>query len=296
MRARKGGIAFFDSGIGGLTVVDACRKLLPDVLFYYYGDNKRAPYGNLPLKKIKKYAFQAFKKFKKMQVKAAVVACNTVTAVCIEELRASFPFPIIGTEPAVYPAMRMGGEVFVLSTRATYKSNRFQDLCERARAMFPYTILRTFPCDGLAGVIEKGVISGDFDCKQFLPEGTPSSVVLGCTHYAYVAEQIKAFYHCSVFDGNEGVAKRLVSVLTGEIDCVEHSQPLNDHLQPFMDKNTTKKGELGKKKNRIKISFAIFKMKRRTVKKDGKKEGKSRIIFLGSGRKYNKRVYEHLFL
>ena len=107
MRIPKGGIAFFDSGIGGMTVLSACEKQINNEIFYYYGDNFHAPYGNLPIYKIKKYVHKAFKLFESLQVKAVVIACNTVTAVCIDELRRKYTFPIIGVEPALMKALQI---------------------------------------------------------------------------------------------------------------------------------------------------------------------------------------------
>ena len=104
MQIAEGGIAFFDSGIGGLTVLAECCRQIKGGVFYYYGDNTHAPYGNLPPEKIKEYVFQAFEKFRRLKVRAAVIACNTATAVCVEELRKKYDFPIIGAEPAVYSA------------------------------------------------------------------------------------------------------------------------------------------------------------------------------------------------
>ena len=244
---RKGGIAFFDSGIGGLTVLNACKKRLPDSLFYYYGDNKHAPYGNLPSGKIRKYVLRAFKRFEKMQVRAAVVACNTATAVCIEELREKFSFPIIGAEPAVFPAMREGGEVFVLTTRATYESARFRRLCKNAEALYPSAKLTAFPCDKLAGEIEKCIFDTGDHYTALLPQGQPTSVVLGCTHYVYISELVRSFYRCPVFDGNEGIACQVERVLRANYVFEEHRQPLENHLQPFCIEKQFKKEKNGRK-------------------------------------------------
>ena len=105
---QRGGIAFFDSGVGGLSVLSACRKSVGGLPIYYYGDNARAPYGNRNIEEIRAYTHEAFFLFERLGVAAVVVACNTVTAVMIEELRAVYPFPIIGIEPAVLPAARKG--------------------------------------------------------------------------------------------------------------------------------------------------------------------------------------------
>lgn len=213
MSILKGGVAFFDSGIGGLTVLNECRKKLPNETFYYYGDNENAPYGNLPPEKIVRFVFSAFEKFQELEVKAAVIACNTATAVCAELLREKYTFPIIGAEPAIFTAAQKGGRVFVLTTRATYESARFRALCDRAEKRFPQASVIPKACDKLAGEIEKRLLEKTYDFSSLLPPGKPDSVVLGCTHYIYLKEKIGEFYNAETFDGNFGMAKRLASFL-----------------------------------------------------------------------------------
>ncbi len=213
MRVPKGGIAFFDSGIGGLTLLADCVQAFPEEIFYYYGDNKNAPYGNLPPRKIRRYVFRAFKRFKRLKVQAAVLACNTATAVCIDELRKQFSFPIIGVEPAVRVAAKRGGNVLVLTTRATYNSQRFKRLCAEAQNCYPKAKVVAYPCDHLAGEIELGEWE-KIDLEKHLPKQNPVAVVLGCTHYIYVGEKIAKFYDCEVYDGNAGAVKRLRDALT----------------------------------------------------------------------------------
>ena len=209
------GVAFFDSGIGGLTVLVKCRERINED-FYYYGDNRHAPYGNLSEDKILEYAERAFDEFLQLNVKAAVIACNTVTAVCVEKLRNKYPFPIIGAEPAVLPAAKRGGETLVLTTRATYQSKRFSELCKQISLKYPKSIIQSFPCDALAGEIENHITEPFYDYSGYLPAGRPDIVVLGCTHYIYIKKQIEAFYHCPAVDGNEGIAERLHGVLKQE--------------------------------------------------------------------------------
>lgn len=216
MQVPTGGIAFFDSGIGGLTVLASAKKLLPDQIFYYYGDNARAPYGNLPEDTIMRYTEEAFELFRRLNVKAAVLACNTATAVCAERLRREYDFPIIGAEPAVFPAVAKGGEILVLSTRATFESERFARLCARAGKHCPSARITAAPCDGLAGIIEKRLTDTDFDFAPYLPafDKRFNAVVLGCTHYIYIKEKIRAYYGCETVDGNTGIANRLRFMLT----------------------------------------------------------------------------------
>ena len=214
MQIPCGGVAFFDSGIGGLTVLAECRKQIPYGDFYYYGDNARAPYGNLPPDIIYSYVEEAFEFFSSLKVKAVVIACNTATAVCIERLREKYPFPIIGAEPAILPAVKNGGRVLVLSTTATSKSERFIRLCNRAKILFPNTEIIVKALPDLAGVIEKNVLDLSYSYTPFLPAEKPTSVVLGCTHFIYAKKQVEDFYSCPVFDGNLGIANRLKFVLS----------------------------------------------------------------------------------
>ncbi len=213
MNIPKGGVAFFDSGIGGLTVLAECQKHIKDTFFYYLGDNLRAPYGNLPKQTVCAYVDEMFETLAPLQPRAAVVACNTATALRIERLREKYAFPIIGAEPAVFTAAKNGGDIFVLSTRATYESQRFQTLCGRAERSYPNARLHLHACDGLAGEIERNLFSPKWDVAPFLPTGNPDSVVLGCTHYVFLKKQIQTFYQATIYDGNEGIAKRLQSEL-----------------------------------------------------------------------------------
>ena len=262
MRIPKGGIAFFDSGIGGLTVLSECAARLPNERFYYFGDNRHAPYGNLSEKKIKKLVFRAFRKLVRLRVKAAVLACNTATATCVEELRKKYPFPIVGAEPAILSAARGGGEVFVLATAATCASARFRALLSRVQKNFPAASLRICPCTGLAGAIETHVKKNGLDGKtlplqSLLPQGSPDAVVLGCTHYIYIKKEIGDFYKARVYDGNGGIAARLTSLL---------SPKSKEHEKSFAEEK------------------AVANVK------------KPPVFFLGSQKRQNERVFEQMFV
>ncbi|MBE5745591.1 MAG: glutamate racemase [Clostridiales bacterium] len=213
MRIPYGGVAFFDSGIGGITVFAECRKRIKDEIFYYYGDNVHAPYGNRSAEEIYSYVDAAFARFRRLRVKGVVLACNTATAVCVERLRAKYDFPIIGTEPAVLPAAKLGGEVLVLATKATTQSERFQGLCRLATLRYPNARLSIVACPDLAGAIENNILTGRHDFSQYLPAASPNAIVLGCTHYIYIKDVVARHYNCPVFDGNEGIAKRLAFTL-----------------------------------------------------------------------------------
>ncbi len=298
----KGKIAFFDSGIGGLTVLSACMKVLDDYGYYYYGDNARAPYGNLPVETIRRYVFEAFEEFAKLEVDAAVVACNTATAVCLEDLRQKFPFPIIGTEPALYPAATVEGEVLVLATRATVESRRIQRLLEKACRANPKVRFRLAPCDALAGGVEKGLPFGTL--KSLLPVCSPDAVVLGCTHYIYIKKEIADFYKATVFDGNDGVAHRLKQVLEEERLTTFSKNFVSDRdEQPLLSKSISKRTIFlpfcGEKKLRYEKAAKTNKclQKRGNIDEKEVKTGHfDQICFLGSGKEINYKKYEQMFV
>ena len=190
-------VGIFDSGVGGLTVLRECFLRCPTAEYYYLGDNERAPYGNRSKDEICSFVREGMKTFETLGVDIAVLACNTATAVCIEEMRREFSFPIIGTEPAVRLAAQ------------TAKSERLYSLL-RASSSCEFTVL---PCPHLAGEIELalGGKEGIGNSVHFpsVPGKKFDGVVLGCTHYVFFKHKIAAFYGCKTYDGNRGVAEEL---------------------------------------------------------------------------------------
>ena len=276
MQLLTGGIAFFDSGIGGLTVLSSAKKTLPNQLFYYYGDNARAPYGNLTREKIMQYVTEAFDTFQSLKVKVAVLACNTATAVCAETLRKKYSFPIIGAEPAVVPAAKRGGNILVLSTRATFQSERFRQLCKNAQKRYANANITAKACDELAGVIEKNLHNSRFDYTPYLPKPDKryTTVVLGCTHYIYIKEAIKNYYGCETVDGNVGIANRLRFILD---------------LHSFKEKNNqSRDGQqlvTSPLNSVIKNEFSVMEKERLDAP----------VFFLGPQKQKNKGIYEQMF-
>lgn len=212
-------VGIFDSGIGGLTVLGACERLLPDVKFYYLGDNGNAPYGSRSEREITNFVYSALKEFQSLGVDAAVLACNTATAVCADLLRREFSFPIVGMEPAVRPAAKQCKSALVLCTPKTAESARLRGLIAR----FPQSRFTVFPAPQLAAAIEKHLTYAEpLTLSDHLPalKSLPSTcdpkwdgVVLGCTHYLFFRQKIADFYALPVFDGNEGTAKRVKNLL-----------------------------------------------------------------------------------
>lgn len=233
-------VGFFDSGIGGLTVLRQCQILMPWVRYYYLGDNGNAPYGEKTPQQISDLTEAALLTFQRIGVQAAVLACNTATAVCVDEMRKKFSFPIVGMEPAVCPAAHQCECVLILCTPRTAQSRRLNSLCSR----FPQRRLEILAADGLAGEIERTLTAQRKpDFIPFLPQSNLLStcdpktlgLVLGCTHYIYLRDELASFYHAKPFDGNLGTAKRLQSFLLSALSEQKKLQEFGiyDHQNPF---------------------------------------------------------------
>lgn len=210
-------IGFFDSGVGGISVLHTAHTLLPNENFLYYGDNGNAPYGPRPLEEIRELSKRAIDHLLERGVKAIVIACNTVTSAYAEILRSELDMPIIGMEPAIKPAQlaRHGGEVIALATKATLSLPKFQHLMENyGEAVVPVV------GEGLVELVESGHANtreADEAIQHLLApykDRAIDSIVLGCTHYPFLISSIrKCFPDIPIFDGRDGTAARLKSLL-----------------------------------------------------------------------------------
>lgn len=199
----------FDSGIGGLNVLRACALHYPQLKYIYAADNYRVPYGNRSGEEVFALASAVLDGAMSYRPDAVVIACNTVTAECISELRRRYPIPVIGMQPAVKPAAKFGGKCLVLATAATANSLNFKNLLSKY-----YPEAKVFASQELADYIEKSVFSlPETLPKDLLPDGNFDAAVLGCTHYMFAAKQISRCYSCQIFDGAEGTAARLGEIL-----------------------------------------------------------------------------------
>lgn len=194
-------IGVFDSGIGGLSVLDALQVELPHEDFVYYSDSGHAPYGERDeAHVIARSAAVARELVSRHGVKALVVACNTATAAAIKMLRETHPsLPLIGVEPALKPAVAVSRthRIAVLATRGTTTSRKFQTLRDSLSGQAEVVVVA---CDGLAGAIEcDDAPKIAALCARYLGEagkfgtqaGEIDTLVLGCTHYPFVADELR---------------------------------------------------------------------------------------------------------
>lgn len=184
-------IAFFDSGVGGLTVFEKVKKLLPNENYIYFGDTKNVPYGSKTNEELLKYTTEIFKFFELQDVKVVVMACNTTSATIYDDLRKLFGFkiyPIIQSCASVIakmPIKRIG----VLATEATIKSGAYgKELKKYNKDLEVFEM----SCPPWVGIVEenrqnepKSVASVNQHLGKIL-EHHPEKIILGCTHYPYL--------------------------------------------------------------------------------------------------------------
>lgn len=204
-------IGVFDSGIGGLSVLQALRAEMPQERFVYLADSAHAPYGERgdAFVKARTHAITAYLRAEH-RIKALVVACNTATAAAIHEARASHPdLAVVGVEPALKPAVALSktGRIGVIGTRGTLTSDKFGRLLASLQDRATFVVQ---PCDGLAHAIERSTAQALPDdpeasevralCRRYTqamgPFGqTPGAIdtlVLGCTHYVFAHDDLRA--------------------------------------------------------------------------------------------------------
>jgi glutamate racemase len=212
-------VGLFDSGVGGLSILRALRSCLPKAQLLYVADSGHAPYGEKPESFIIERALLIAQHLLDQGAQLLVVACNTATAAAVHALRQHHPhLPIIGIEPGVKPAVSLSPlkKVGVMATPGTLASAKFAQLVQTHRAT---TEIVLQPCPGLAAAIE----TGDLDtpalrqliatfCAPLKAAGV-DTVVLGCTHYPFVAPLIAAEMgpRVKLVDTADAVARHTVS-------------------------------------------------------------------------------------
>ena len=210
-------IGVFDSGVGGLSVLREIRRALPAEALCYVADSAHAPYGERSVGYIEARSRHIIGFLQAQGAKAVVVACNTVTGLVIEHLRAAFPeLPLIAIEPAVKPAAQStrNGVIGLLATRQTVASPGLQRLLQR-HASGKQVLLQA--CPGWVERVERGELSGTeteaavAHYVQPLLEQGADTLVLGCTHYPFLAPLIRRLAGTSVqvLDPAPAVAREL---------------------------------------------------------------------------------------
>ncbi|AMR79103.1 glutamate racemase [Cupriavidus nantongensis] len=213
-------IGVFDSGLGGLSVLREIRALLPHEPLLYLADSKYAPYGEKPERFVEARTLQACEWMIGQGCKALVIACNTATGHAVALLRERLPVPIIGVEPGLKPAAAASRSkvVGVLATANTLKSAKF------ARLLASLDGESRFLCQaglGLVTLVEQGQTDGPAVRERLEAYLTPmleagaDTLVLGCTHYPFLAGAIRAVAgdRLALVDTGIAVARQLARKL-----------------------------------------------------------------------------------
>jgi len=209
-------IGVFDSGIGGLSILDEALDQLPEHDYIYLADSANAPYGEKSSEWIAARSLALCQYLAEEGCDAIVVACNTATAEAIKDIRQKLNIPIIGVEPGIKPAamQTQNGIVGVLATEATLNSDKFNAL------------LATLPANcqfikqagaGLVPLIESGEADGEETLELLAKHLEPiqdagaDTLVLGCTHYPFLRKAIRKLLGDSItlIDTSEAVVRQL---------------------------------------------------------------------------------------
>lgn len=190
-------IGVFDSGLGGLSVLAALVDALPRADFSYYADTAHVPYGNKSEEQIQGRVLAIGEHLAKHGCGLLVVACNTATAAAVQALRAAHPgIPVVGVEPGIKPAAQetQSGRIAVLATEATANSQRLKHLI---RDHAGHVEVFVEPCPGWATHVEMlqlddPALAADV-CARIEPllEKGVDRIVLGCTHYSFLAPLLR---------------------------------------------------------------------------------------------------------
>lgn len=217
-------IGFFDSGVGGLSVLCHAVGELPCENFIYYGDDAHAPYGTKGEQEIKELSLACGEMLYQKGVKAIVMACNTATSAAVLLMREKYQIPVISMEPAVKPASESAakGKIIVMATPSTIAGARYQALTRRVGCV---DRLFNLPCDGLVELLETGEFENPeieaYIRRKFsaLEGQVVSGIVIGCTHYSFVSDLIAQIARemfqgaCEIHDGMFGTVRQLRRVL-----------------------------------------------------------------------------------
>ena len=216
----KDPIGIFDSGLGGISVLQTLVQELPEEDIIYFGDSKYNPYGTKSKEEITQRCLTICDTLMEKKVKAIIVACNTATSACIPILRQKYPIDIVGMEPALKLACSYGKrqKIAVWATTYTLQEQKFAGLMQRFQD--EHEIYKV-ACPKLVQLVEKDLLEDQKTIKAVLQEyidqshiDTLDSIVLGCTHFVFFKEILRSLLPDSI------------QIVDGNLGTVHHTQDL----------------------------------------------------------------------
>ena len=190
-------IGIFDSGVGGLTVVDKVSRLLPREKIIYFGDTARVPYGNKSRETVTRFSKEIVNFLLKFKVKLIIVACNTASSLSLDSLKSSFRVPILGViKPGVLEALKATKtrRIGVIGTEATMSSNTYK---RRIKSANKRCLVVQKACPLFVSLVENKWLNDDITlriAKRYLApvlEQRIDTLILGCTHYPLLKNTIR---------------------------------------------------------------------------------------------------------
>ena len=217
-------IALFDSGMGGLTCVEALKRQLPGESLIYYGDCLRAPYGDRTVETLKLFSEQIGDFLTSLNIKMLVVACNTISSLCLGNLKERYPsLPVVGMidmtvkhVAGAYPDRNIG----IIATSAAIKSGMYVKKLRESGCrgeLFPLA------CPSFVPAVEAGIYDGPEAeaivrdaLDEYMEKNQVSALILGCTHFPFLRPVIEKLYPTVlIIDPAEIVAQGIKDMIGG---------------------------------------------------------------------------------
>ncbi|TVY06683.1 glutamate racemase [Paenibacillus cremeus] len=214
-------IAILDSGVGGLTVVKEVMRQLPQEKIIYFGDTARTPYGPRPAEEVTRFTHQIVDYLKQFQPKMIVIACNTATAVAIDEIRAELTIPVVGViHPGARAAIKTSRtqRIGVIGTEGTIKSRAYE---VALRQISPNIQVVSQACPSFVPLVEKGLFRSE-ETRRTVEETLSElrrypmdCLILGCTHYPFLSELISSVMgpQVTLISSAEETAREISTIL-----------------------------------------------------------------------------------
>lgn len=216
-------IGFFDSGLGGLTCIPNLMREMPGERIVYFGDTARTPYGSKATSTIRSFSMQIADFLVQNNVKMIVIACNTVSAICLDDIQFKYPqIPVIGViRPAAERVVRWSSpdnKIGIIGTKVTIQSKAYEHLIKQLNR--DLNIFST-PCPAFVPLIEEGIIKSDimdmtirYYLEDFILENRIDTLVLGCTHYPLIRDNIERMYqNLRIINPSEEIVHKIKETL-----------------------------------------------------------------------------------
>lgn len=217
----KGKIGVIDSGLGGLTVAKAIIEAFPKEEIIYAADTKRCPYGNRSVEEITQYVWEMIDFLMQKPLKALVIACNTVTALMLEDLQERLAIPVFGViEPASMEAINQTKtkKIALIATTTTIKTKAYE---KTIQSLDKTAIVHALACPLFVPMIEQGLTQTEVIQASLAPLVSKDfdTLIMGCTHFPLIAREIQ-------------------EVVGEKVTLVDSTKQIIHKLEPIVEKQT----------------------------------------------------------